>query len=325
MAELRPIVLLVDEQKIVHHIVTAMLTQAPDIELHHCYDSDKAVAMAEHIGPTVILQDLQMAGISGMELLQEYRNHMAIAEVPVLMLSATTAPETKAEAFARGADDYLEKMPHPIEMIARIRHHSRAYTDHLERAAALLALENERQKLAEANHALELLSSLDGLTGLANRRYFDTAFDREWQRAMRETEPISLFMIDVDYFKNYNDHYGHQAGDECLKHVAKALSDVLQRPADIVARYGGEEFIALLPGTHSRGVLQMAEVMRKSVVALQIPHMHSPIAAVVTVSIGLATVLPMLKHEPTELIAAADQALYAAKRDGRNRVIGNGF
>jgi len=325
MSELNPIVLLVDEQKLVHKGVAKMLATAPDIELHHCYDGTKAVEAAEHLGPTVILQDIIMPDINGLDLLDEYRKHAAIAEVPVVMLSGTSAVETKAEAFLRGADDYLVKMPHPIELIARIRHHSLAYIYRLEREAALKSLEKERQKLASLNLELERLSSLDGLTGIANRRYFDTDFSREWQRAMRETEPISLIMVDVDYFKLFNDHYGHQAGDDCLKRVAHALESALQRPTDMVARYGGEEFVALLPGTHSRGGLQVAEGMRKAVEALQVAHAGSPAYARVTVSLGLATVVPMLKREPAALIKAADDALYAAKREGRNRVIGHGF
>ncbi|MDX8405808.1 MAG: diguanylate cyclase [Mariprofundus sp.] len=325
MTEFAPIVLLVDEQKLIHMGVAKMLAEAPDIELHSCYDATKALEVAEHLGPTVILQDINMPDINGLDLLIEYRKHTAIAEVPVIMLSGTSAAETKADAFQRGADDYLVKMPHPIELIARIRHHSRAYIEHLERDAALKDLEKERRKLAAANLELEKLSSLDGLTGIANRRYFDTTFSREWQRAMRETESISLIMIDVDHFKLFNDGYGHQAGDDCLKQVALALKQVSQRPTDMVARYGGEEFVILLPGTHSRGGLQIAEGMRKAVEALQIPHAHSSTDAVVTVSLGLATILPMLKHEPGALIKTADEALYAAKREGRNRVIANGL
>jgi two-component system chemotaxis family response regulator WspR len=321
MTDMPTILLLVDEQHLVHKGVRKMLADAPDIEIHSCFEGLNAVATAEHLGPTVILQDINMPDINGLDLLAEYRSHPAIAEVPVIMLSGTSAAEVKADAFQRGADDYIVKMPHPIELIARIRHHSRAYVEHLEREAALKALQQEKQKLAAANLELERISSLDGLTGIANRRYFDTVFDREWRRAMRETEPLSLIMCDVDYFKLYNDSYGHMAGDECLKLVAASLASTMHRPTDLVARYGGEEFVILLPGTHARGAIKMAEAIRQAVLALQLPHEKSTVHDCVTISLGAATVAPMVKHQPKELLMTADKALYSAKSGGRNRVI----
>jgi len=321
MNDMPAILLLVDEQPLVHKCVRNMLADAPDIEIHNCLDGLKAVDMAEHLGPTVILQDINMADINGLELLAEYRNHPAIAEVPVMMFSGTSAAEIKADAFQRGADDYIVKMPHPIELITRIRHHSRAYVDHLEREAALKALQQEKLKLAAVNLELKRISSLDNLTGIANRRYFDTAFDREWRRAMRETEPLSLIMCDVDYFKQYNDCYGHQPGDECLKLVASNLSESMHRPTDLVARYDGEAFVMLLPGTHARGAIRVAERVRQAVLNLQLPHEKSAVHDYVTISLGAATVAPMLKHQPQELLLAADRALYSAKQSGRNQVI----
>jgi len=321
VADINPILLIVDEQPFVHKGIRKMLADAPDIEIHSCYEGLKAVHTAEYLGPTVILQDINMPDANGLDLLADYRSHAAIADVPVIMLSGTSTAEVKADAFERGADDYIVKMPHPIELIARIRHHSRAYVEHLEREAALKALQQEKQKLAAANLELERLSSLDGLTGLANRRYFDTVFDREWRRAMRETEPLSLIMCDVDYFKLYNDSYGHQAGDECLKLVATSLQAAMQRPTDLVARYGGEEFVILLPGTHARGAVKIAERARQAILGLQLPHEKSAIHDCVTISMGEATVAPMLKHSPGDLLLAADKALYAAKKAGRNRVM----
>ncbi|MDQ6996797.1 MAG: diguanylate cyclase [Mariprofundus sp.] len=325
IATKQTILLIVDEQKFVHHGIKKMLRDATDIEIHACYDAKQAVAIAEHVGPTVILQDINMPDISGLDLLAHYRQHPAIADVPVIILSGTSTAEVKADAFQRGADDYIVKMPHPIELIARIRHHSRAYIAHLEREAALNALQKEKLKLAAANLELERLSSLDGLTGIANRRYFDSVFEREWRRAMRETEPLSLIMCDVDFFKLYNDSYGHQPGDECLKLVASSLSEAMQRPTDLVARYGGEEFVILLPGTHAHGAIKVAEQVRHAVLALQLPHEQSTVHACVTISLGAATVAPMVKHQPKELLLAADKALYAAKGAGRNQVICSGI
>ncbi len=298
-----------------------LLADVEDIELHSCYDGTQAVARAKHLGPTVILQDINMPDVNGLDLLHEYHLSPAIANIPVLILSGTDSVETKAEAFARGASDYLVKMPHKIELIARIRSHSRAYTDHLEREAALKELEQERRKLAEAYRELELFSSLDCLTNIANRRFFDETFSKEWQRAMRATEPLSLIMVDVDHFKSYNDNYGHQAGDECLKQVAQALKDMLHRPTDLVARYGGEEFVVLLPGTHAAGAAAIGEQLRCAVHHLGLPHEVSKVDEAVTISLGVATAVPMLKHQPEALLKIADESLYSAKDEGRNRVI----
>ncbi|NVD98386.1 GGDEF domain-containing protein [Massilia sp. BJB1822] len=179
-----------------------------------------------------------------------------------------------------------------------------------------------REKLLR-QQALELRSQSfsDGLTGVANRRHFDVAIDKELRRAKRNGSPLSLLMIDIDHFKNFNDHYGHQRGDECLVRVASALSGMLQRAADLIARYGGEEFVLILPDTNAEQAAHMAEVLRARVIALHIPHAASGVELKqVTVSIGVAT--RTLEHpaEAQELIGAADRALYDAKRDGRNRI-----
>jgi len=176
-----------------------------------------------------------------------------------------------------------------------------------------------RQRLEEANQRLEALSSLDGLTGIPNRRRFDEFIDLEWRRATREAESLSLIMIDIDFFKAFNDHYGHPDGDQCLKQVAKTLDASLKRPTDMVARYGGDEFVAVLPGTGKQGAVFMAEDMRKRVEALVIPHDGSPVADRVTVSLGAATIIPPGDFSPVVLMEVADRALYEVKKNGRNR------
>jgi len=317
----RSIVLLVDDQKSVYIALNCILADISDIELHFCTKASEALQMAQQLQPTVILQDLNMPDISGLELLHQYRSDQTISDVPVLILSGIDTVEVKAEAFRQGADDYMVKTPHDIELIARIRHHTKAYIAHHEREVALLQLEQEKQKLAIAYRELERLASVDGLTNIANRRHFDLLFAKEWSRAMRETESLSLLMIDIDCFKEYNDSYGHLAGDECLKLVASSLTQQLQRPTDIVARYGGEEFVVLLPGTHARGAIKVAERIRKEILALQLPHENSLAHDYVTISLGAASVTPMLKHQPGELLHSADKALYEAKAAGRNQVI----
>lgn len=191
------------------------------------------------------------------------------------------------------------------------------FADQLAGAIHMAAI---NQQLEEANQRLQRLSSIDGLTGIANRRQLDETLQAEWRRAFRHDSPMSMVMFDLDEFKRFNDAYGHQAGDECLRQVAAALGDGLRRGGDLVARYGGEEFAAVLPDSDLRGALQYAEAARLAVENLAISHGSSPVGKVVTVSVGVASILPRRGGSPTELISRADQALYQAKRKGKNRV-----
>jgi diguanylate cyclase (GGDEF)-like protein len=174
------------------------------------------------------------------------------------------------------------------------------------------------QKMAQVE--LERMALRDGLTSVANRRSFDNSLNVEWRRATRESRALSLLMIDVDFFKLYNDTYGHQGGDECLRRVAGALSGVVKRTSDGVARYGGEEFAILLPATDEPGARVVAERIRAAVEDLAIPHARSEVADRVTISVGAASLVVPLHGEPTQLVGLADQALYRAKQLGRNRV-----
>lgn len=174
------------------------------------------------------------------------------------------------------------------------------------------------QQLQKAKDELEGIAILDGLTQIANRRCFDQQFQQEWERAKREQHPISLVLLDVDYFKLYNDTYGHQAGDDCLRQVAKAIGQAVKRPADLVARYGGEEFVVLLPNTTSGGAAKVAQAIQLAIQQLQIPHTQSDVSSHLTVSMGIATTIPSLEGSSTTLITSADQALYQAKKQGRN-------
>lgn len=176
-------------------------------------------------------------------------------------------------------------------------------------------------QLQQANQELERLASLDGLTQVANRRCFDQYLKQEWQRLTREQQPLSLIFCDADYFKAYNDYYGHLAGDDCLIGMAAAMSHSIKRPADLVARYGGEEFAIILPNTDSNGAMTVAVTIRQAVQQMQIPHKRSSISHYVTLSIGIACVVPTLEQTPESLVALADQALYKAKRQGRDRIV----
>lgn len=174
--------------------------------------------------------------------------------------------------------------------------------------------------LERANVALERIARIDELTQVANRRSFDEALVREWQRSTREQAPLSLVMCDIDCFKNYNDLYGHQAGDDCLRQVAQALADCVNRSSDLAARYGGEEFVFLLPQTSLEGAREIAEKARQGIEGLGLKHEASVVRPTVTLSLGVATVVPTMSGEPEVLIKIADEALYRAKEAGRNRV-----
>lgn len=187
------------------------------------------------------------------------------------------------------------------------------YRDIRERKIAELALE-------KANAALERLAHIDGLTQIANRRCFDIQLHQEWQRLAREKKHLAIIFCDIDYFKQFNDVYGHLEGDDCLKKVARVLASEVHRPADLVSRYGGEEFVVLLPDTDFSGASRIAEKMRRSIAGLKIPHKGSEVDAVVTMSFGIAAIIPGSDIAVDDLINMADQALYVAKEKGRNRI-----
>ncbi|MDQ7093148.1 diguanylate cyclase [Desulfosporosinus sp. PR] len=179
----------------------------------------------------------------------------------------------------------------------------------------------EKIQLEKTNQELSLLSSMDGLTGIANRRQFDQSLAQLWSLASRKTEPIALIICDIDFFKAYNDHYGHLQGDECLKKVASGLKESLKRQGDLLARYGGEEFVVILPNTDIDGAAKVAEVLRADIEGLEIPHLFSSVSPRITVSAGVACLYASSTSSPEHLIEAADQALYQAKQTGRNRIV----
>jgi len=313
------VVLLVDDQAMIGEALRRMLAYEADIEYHYCQAAGQAVAMAVQLKPTVILQDIVMPESDGLSLLKDYRAEPQTRAVPVIMLSTRDDPRYKSQAFAAGASDYLVKIPDQIELIARIRAHSRSYLAQMQRDEAFRQLHAVQRQLEASNRELHRISCQDGLTGIYNRRHFDTYLDQEWSRALRDGSNVSLVLADIDYFKAFNDHYGHPAGDECLQGVARVFREVLQRPGDLAARYGGEEFVVVLPKTDLEGAVVIAESMRTRVERLNIPHEFSKVANYVTLSIGVATVRPNPRMRPPELVGLADRALYLAKQNGRNR------
>ncbi|KAA0980681.1 PleD family two-component system response regulator [Pseudomonas sp. ANT_J28] len=313
-------VLLVDDQAMIGEAVRRGLSNESNIDFHFCADPHQAIAQAIRIKPTVILQDLVMPGLDGLSLVREYRNHPATKDIPIIVLSTKEDPLIKSAAFAAGANDYLVKLPDNIELVARIRYHSRSYMTLLQRDAAYRALRVSQQQLLDTNLVLQRLMNSDGLTGLSNRRHFDEYLELEWRRSLRDQSQLSLLMIDVDYFKSYNDSFGHLEGDEALRKVSTAIRDASARPSDLPARYGGEEFALVLPNTSPGGARLVAEKLRQTVASLKIPHVFPAEGSSLTISIGLSTMTPQPGGDCRQLISAADKGLYLAKNNGRNQV-----
>ena len=314
-------VLLVDDQAIVGEAIRRALMNEPNIDFHFCSRAEDAMRTAEQTRPTVILQDLVMPGMDGLTLARQYRANPITSDIPIIVLSSKEDPEIKRDAFASGVNDYMVKLPDRIELIARIRYHSRSYINLLQRDAAYRALRESQQQLQQSNFELQRLTNTDGLTGIANRRYFDDYLSAEWRRAKREQLQLSMLIIDVDNFKLYNDGYGHVAGDDALKQIARTIDSGTMRPADMSARFGGEEFAVILPSTDAQGALASAQKICADIENLHLAHAGSVISEWMTVSIGAATLVPQQNEEPIQLIKLADQCLYRAKQAGKNRVV----
>ena len=315
------LVLLVDDQVMVGEAMRRALLGEPDLEFHYCSDCPNALEVAKRVQPTVILQDLVMPGINGLDLVRQYRADPQTSNIPIIVLSTKEEATVKSEAFRAGANDYIVKLPDKIELIARIRYHSTAYLAQVQRDEAYRALRRSQQELTETNLELQRLSNVDGLTGLCNRRYLGEALESEWKHAMQVQSPISALMMDIDHFKLFNDTYGHLAGDEVLKTVAEVVKAACRRTSDVAARFGGEEFALVLPSMREPAARSLAEQLVAQVAALAIPHSESTTSDRVTISVGVATEFPTRGDQSSLLIKSADEALYEAKRLGRNRAV----
>lgn len=313
-------VLLIDDQPMVLEKLRIVLGAHSDIALRAERRAEVAVAAAVAFRPTVILQDLIMPGIDGYGLLERYRAAEELANVPVVMLSANDDAIAKERCFLLGANDYLVKLPETIELVARIRYHSASYLARIERDEAFRLLTASQAELAAANVLLARSNGIDELTGVGNRRSFDASMIAEWSRCHRQSKPLSLVMCDIDHFKNYNDSFGHVAGDFCIKSIATSLADQLRRPPDKLARYGGEEFAIILPDTDLRGALLVAEACRGRVESLMVRGDSMGLKGPVTMSFGVASFVPNRDTSIQGMVEAADAALFQAKRSGRNAV-----
>jgi len=315
-------ILLVDDQPIIAEGIRRMLESEADMELSYIEDPSLAIEQAVEIDATIILQDLVMPDADGMTLLRFYKANHETRDIPVIVLSSKEEATTKSEAFNYGASDYLVKLPDQIELIARIRSHAKNYIMQKERDSAFFALRQLKKQLESSNKKLKELSTKDGLTGISNRRHFDEALDDDLKAAAQNNGAVSLILIDIDYFKGFNDTYGHQLGDDCLIQVADLLSKACLNPQqDLAARYGGEEFVALLSGTTETEALKVANRFREMLSAAAIKHENSDVSEHVTVSMGIATHDTANPYSAKELIEAADKALYKAKDTGRNKEV----
>lgn len=262
--------------------------------------------------PDLVLMDVIMPVKDGVEAAQEIRELCEKENdwIPIIFLSAMSESKDIVRAIDAGGDDYLTKPIEAVVLNAKLK--------------AMQRITEMRQQLQHANHELRMMAVIDGLTGIANRRHFDETIIKEVKRAVRNNTALSLMMADIDYFKPYNDNYGHQAGDDCLKYVAKTLAKVSKRPGDLVARYGGEEFITILPETGIEGAKVISEEMRAAISKLNFTHQYSQTADYLTISCGIATVQPNKKDDVKtisyKLLKEADKALYQAKANGRNQV-----
>ncbi len=277
-------------------------------------DGKEALQMYRQDRPGLVLIDVVMPVMDGYEAARHMRETSAEEWVPIIFLSSKEADQDLNRAIEAGGDDYLVKPVSFVVLNAKIRA--------LQRLESMRAKQLEMSRdLASANRELEKLSRQDGLTGIANRRYFDSYLLTEVRRALREKASVSLILSDVDHFKAFNDCYGHQAGDDCLRRVAAALSSAGRRPADLAARYGGEEFAMVLPGTVLEGAVDVAKAVSRVIGGLAIPHARSAVDKSVTLSQGIVSLVPEKESASEDLIQHADQALYQAKQQGRNRYV----
>ncbi|MGC1303834.1 MAG: diguanylate cyclase [Caulobacteraceae bacterium] len=291
-----PTVMIVDDDRINRAALAELLRE--DCRLVLAKDGPSALQRAAEEGDlSLILLDVSMPGMDGYEVLRRLREDKRTADVSVVFITGQTDEEDEERGLLLGAADYVSKPIRPAIVRARIRNHL---------------------KLVKQHRELERLSEQDGLTGIANRRLFDKALDRASRHALRTGEPLGVAIFDVDHFKQYNDRYGHIAGDEVLRRVAQTLAASARRPYDIVARYGGEEFVLIVPAAENFELL--LEQMRRAVAGLEIPHEDSSAGAILTISGGGVVAHGARAGDAAAMLARADQLLYQSKLEGRNRI-----
>ena len=295
----RPLLLIADDEPAnIHLMVEALIN---DYRIKVATHGKMALDIAKlDDQPDLIILDIMMPQMDGFEVCKILKNTPATRHIPVMFVTANHNASAEFEALKLEAIEFVCKPVNPSTLRMRVRN---------------------LVKLKQLQDSLMEISTHDFLTGLANRRHFDDFLGWEWRRALRESNPLSLIMFDVDLFKSYNDHYGHIEGDQCLKQVAHGIKSLMQRPGDLAARYGGEEFVAILAATDLPEAMAIAEACRSRIESLKIPHAMSPFG-IVTVSSGVCSTVPCDMHAQSTLVDTTDKKLYFAKANGRNRVEG---
>ncbi|WP_299488943.1 PleD family two-component system response regulator [Acaryochloris sp. IP29b_bin.137] len=303
----RPVILIAEDDRMTRAMISHILTN-DGYRVIEAEDGESCLAAYQKTPPNLVLLDAMMPGMNGFECCAELKKRPESTYTPILMITGLEDQTSVDWAFEVGASDYITKPIHWPVLRQRVR-------IQLERTQLYKQLE-------EANKKLTHLASIDELTQLPNRRVFSETLHREWRRMAREQNSLSLILADIDCFKAYNDTYGHLCGDNCLFQVASVVGRCLKRSGDIPARYGGEEFAVILPNTPLAGAMHVAEDIGQTVRKLAIPHKNSTAGPYITLSMGVASVVPDLQTMGSEtfLILAADKALYQAKTEGRDRV-----
>lgn len=288
--------LIVDDEKQNRLLLTELFQEK--YKIIQAKNGEQALKLAKDRQPDLILLDVLMPEMDGLTVVQELKRIDETRHIPVIFITALSSPEDEERGLNMGAVDYISKPFHAAIVRVRVENHL---------------------KIVHQRNLLESLASLDGLTGIPNRRNFDMVYQREWNRCQRENQVLSLLVLDVDQFKFYNDTLGHAAGDRVLQEVAHVLKVSAARSSDFVARYGGEEFSIILPNTNQEEAQQLAQKVLDNFRLRNLPHPKSTVADYVTVSIGGVSFIPASSKLPEYMFTLADEALYHAKQTGRNR------
>ncbi|MFT4675588.1 MAG: diguanylate cyclase (GGDEF)-like protein [Reinekea sp.] len=293
----KPRLLIVDDQPINIHVINEIFKQ--DMDVLMATNGPSAIELCKSQTPDLVLLDVMMPGMTGYDVCRALKTEPATRDIPIIFLTSLAEEHDEIFGFKLGAVDFINKPISPIVVKSRV---------------------DTQLRLKLQSDLLRTIGLTDGMTGIANRRKFDETLDQQWRACERDRAALSLIILDVDFFKNYNDHCGHLMGDQCLKAIAQALAVTVRRPTDLLARFGGEEFACILPRTDNAGALNRAQQLLKVVSDLKIEHLKSSVSPVVTISAGTATLTPDRFKTVFELISLADKALYRAKEGGRNQV-----
>lgn len=293
----QPRLLLVDDQQLNVRVMYEIFRH--DYDVFIALNGEQALEKCYELHPDLILLDVVMPRMDGYEVCRRLKADAELADIPVIFITSHFDEADEVRGFELGAVDFIHKPVNPTITKARVK---------------------TQLQLKQQTDLLRMISQVDGLTGIANRRRFDQQLELDWRSCCRSAEPLSLLMLDIDYFKQYNDEFGHVAGDECLRRVAGAMQQAVGRPYDLLARYGGEEFAVLLPRTSSHGAQFLAQNILLKIQHLGLKHPYTP-EGIVTVSAGLTTLVPSEQGDVRQLLQRADELLYKAKQQGRNRLV----